>query len=347
MKFNKKVISILSITLISVNLLANCCEDESAKRYILSQVAKSIAQKIAPNFDDTYLQFNSNKCSYNEYNSKYNFISDIIYKSPDYGVNIETKIEIDTNEKSAKVIILNKDELISEIDSGALKEQENIAVIDIPDCNKRDNSNQKSRVDSKIDCNAIFQERKDELLYEIESLKEEREALESYKSATNSLLDRREEVVKKREAEVEKILEKIESKEERIEKLLGENRKALEEIKKLKDSKVGETFAKMKASKAAPILNEMQESKAASILFNLDPKILGKILAKMEPTKASNVINLIKQGPPFISKEEREYNREYLENKLNDIKVDRYSPNSYIDNAKDPEIEQGANPQFN
>ena len=193
-----------------------------------------------------------------------------------------------------------------------------------------------------IDCNQVFDERREELLRELERIDESQQAFEAFKSATNALLDKREEKVKAKEAEVSAILDETKDREEHIQKMLDENKKMLEEIKKAKDNKIGETFAKMKASKAAPILDEMKASKASAILFNLDPKTLGKLLSKMDPSKASTVVNLIKLGPPFKEKEVIAYDKQYLEDKIKS-KINSYKPNvngnGVIDNAKDPQIE--------
>lgn len=191
-----------------------------------------------------------------------------------------------------------------------------------------------------VDCNQIFEERREELLREIEKIDEEHQAFEAFKSATNALIDKRETKLKLKEAEVNATLNEIKDREEHIQKILTENKKMLEEIKKAKDNKIGETFAKMKASKAAPILDEMDASKASAILFNLDAKVLGKILSKMDATKASTVVNLIKKGPPFKEKETVEYDREYLQDKIKS-KINSYKPQNsenVIDNAKDPEL---------
>ena len=193
-----------------------------------------------------------------------------------------------------------------------------------------------------IDCNQVFDERREELLRELERIDESRQAFEAFKSATNAFLDKRESKVKAKESEVTDILNETKDREEHIKKMLEENKKMLEEIKKAKDNKIGETFAKMKASKAAPILDEMKASKASAILFNLNPKILGKLLSKMDPSKASTVVNLIKLGPPFKEKEIIEYDKQYLEDKIKS-KINSYKPKEngeeIIDNAKDPQIE--------
>jgi len=192
-----------------------------------------------------------------------------------------------------------------------------------------------------VDCNMIFDERKEEITREIEKVEEEKQSFEAYKDATNELLNKREVKIKEKEQIVSEILDDIKDRHDRIKKILDENKKLMNEIEKLKDNKISETFAKMKASKAAPILDAMEPSKAASILFNLDPKVLGKLLSKMDANKASTVTDLIKKGPPFKAKEVLEYEQNYLKDKIEKSGTNEYKPTQYIDNTKDPEALEG------
>ncbi|MBN2895982.1 MAG: PDP protein [Campylobacterales bacterium] len=138
-----------------------------------------------------------------------------------------------------------------------------------------------------FDCSKIFQERKAELLVELERIDEQRQALEALKIATDDLLTRKEQMVLAREANVTKVLEEISAKEAGIKAMLEKNEALLSEMKSLKTDQIGETFAKMKAASAASILEQMEPDEAIKIMATLKPKTIGQILAKMAPEKAS------------------------------------------------------------
>ncbi len=147
-------------------------------------------------------------------------------------------------------------------------------------------------------CSKIFQERKGELLVELERIDEQRQALESLKYATDDLLSKREDLVAQREANVSKVLNDIKIKEASIKKMLDENTKALQAMKKLKMDKTSQTFAKMKAGSAAQVLSQMKVEDAAKIIMTLKPKTVGKILSKMDAQKASDITLKLTQGTP-------------------------------------------------
>ena len=138
-------------------------------------------------------------------------------------------------------------------------------------------------------CSKIFQERKGELLVELERIDEQRQALEALKYATDDLLSKREDVIEQREANVSKVLNEIKTKEASIKKMLDENSKALKAMKNLKMDKTSQTFAKMKAGSAAQVLGAMKIEDAAKIIMTLKPKTVGKILSKMDAQKASDI----------------------------------------------------------
>ncbi len=138
-------------------------------------------------------------------------------------------------------------------------------------------------------CSKIFQERKGELLVELERIDEQRQALEALKYATDDLLSKREDVIAQREANVSSVLSEIKIKEVSIKKMLDKNSKALKAIKNLKMDKTSQTFAKMKAGSAAQVLSEMKIEDAAKIIMTLKPKTVGKILSKMDAQKASAI----------------------------------------------------------
>lgn len=167
-----------------------------------------------------------------------------------------------------------------------------------------------------VDCNQIFEERREELLNTINKIEEAKQSFKEFKDSANSLLNDREVSIDKKDKDVQALLSEIENRKENIKKMLDENKNMLGEIKKEKDDKITMTFAKMKASKAAPILEAMDVSKSSEIIFALDPKSMGKLLSKIEPSKASTIVNLIQKGPPFKEKEFFEYEKKQIENKI-------------------------------
>ncbi len=154
-----------------------------------------------------------------------------------------------------------------------------------------------------VDCNIIFEQRKAEILREIEKIDEQQQALQALQSATQNVLDQKDADLKKREAALAAEKKELEQREEAIKRLLEKNEKILAEIKNTTQSKIGTTYAGMKDSKSAAILENLPESEAAMILFALDTKVVGKILAKMDPQKAANLTQIIQKGPPFETQE--------------------------------------------
>ncbi|MFP4333718.1 MAG: PDP protein, partial [Campylobacterales bacterium] len=53
-----------------------------------------------------------------------------------------------------------------------------------------------------IDCNKIFEERKDELLAEVEKIDEQQQALQALQAATQAVLEKKEQVLTKREEDL-------------------------------------------------------------------------------------------------------------------------------------------------
>ena len=140
-----------------------------------------------------------------------------------------------------------------------------------------------------FECNKIFEDRKSELILEIDRINDKEDSLQSLKEATNMLLKKKKAKLDIQEKEVNSKLEKISSKEEKIEKMLEENKKLLKEIEKLKLDKISDTYSKMKAKSAANILAELRPKDALKILLNIKAKTLAKIFSKMNPKKASEL----------------------------------------------------------
>ena len=149
------------------------------------------------------------------------------------------------------------------------------------------------------DCTKVFEERKVELLKEIEKIDEARQSFEALKAASNALFDKRDAALKEKQLQVDEVLRQINEKEKSIEILIKKNEALLASIDDIKDNKISETYNKMKEGSAASILESMKRPEAAGILFTLPAKKVSKIMAKMTPEAASDVTVLLTKGPPF------------------------------------------------
>jgi len=147
--------------------------------------------------------------------------------------------------------------------------------------------------DRLFDCTEIFKERKSELLVELERIDEQKQALNALKIATDELLEKKEVKITQREEDVEYKLSQITKKEKSIKDMLEKNKNLLKKMKKIKMSKIAQTFAKMKSASAANILADMKEEEALIILQSLKAKVVGKILAKMDSKKAAKLTILL------------------------------------------------------
>lgn len=156
-----------------------------------------------------------------------------------------------------------------------------------------------------IDCTKVFEERKSEILKEVEKIDEARQSFEALKAATNALFDKQRESLEAQKADVNATLQKISEKEEAIKKMLEENQRLLEAINGAKNDKMSTTYEKMKDGAAAAIIEAMPEHEAASILFSLSAKKVSTIMSKMDPQIASNITQILKIGPPFEAKKEQ------------------------------------------
>lgn len=143
------------------------------------------------------------------------------------------------------------------------------------------------------DCNAIFKERKSELLVELERIDEQKQALSSLKIATEDLLKKKAKKLDREEKALEEKLAKVKKIMSDTQKLVDEKKALLKKIKDIKMSKMSQTYAKMKPASAASILSDMPTSDAVGILQSLKPKVVGKILTKMDPQKASTLTQMM------------------------------------------------------
>lgn len=146
-----------------------------------------------------------------------------------------------------------------------------------------------------FDCTKIFEQRKAELVLQLERIDEQEQALDALKQATQNLLDKKEQKLKKERSKLEEMKADIEAKKADIEKLVETNKKLLADIKAAKMEKVTGIYAKMKAGAAATIFEKMDPKKASEILKSLPEKVLGKVFAKMKPETAALLTGLLNE----------------------------------------------------
>ena len=151
-----------------------------------------------------------------------------------------------------------------------------------------------------VDCTQVFEQRKKELLREVEKIDEARQSFEALQGASNALFEKQKVSLKEREAALAKAKLELEAKEKQIAQMLEENRKLLEQVEAKKTEKVDETYIKMKDAAAASIIEKLPSHEAASIMFGLPAKKVSQIMAKMNPQVASDITQKLKKGPPFV-----------------------------------------------
>lgn len=150
-----------------------------------------------------------------------------------------------------------------------------------------------------VDCTKIFEERKDELVREVELIDEARQSFEALKAATNALFTKKEEDMALQQAQLDAKLAQINELELQVKKQIEANNALLATIENKKNDKIKDTYAKMKDASAASILESLEREEAASILFSLAPKKVSAIMSKMNPVVASEITVLLTKGPPF------------------------------------------------
>ncbi len=150
-----------------------------------------------------------------------------------------------------------------------------------------------------IDCTQVFEQRKVELLKEIEKIDEARQSFEALQAATNSLFDKQQQKLDTQRDDLNATMRQVDAKKEEVKTMLAENKKLLEAINGAKNDKISETYSKMKDSAAAGILSELSNTEAAAVLFTLQAKKVSKIMAKMDAKKASKITQRLVLGPPF------------------------------------------------
>lgn len=150
-----------------------------------------------------------------------------------------------------------------------------------------------------IDCTKVFEERKIELLREVEKIDEARQSFEALQAATNALFDKQKSALKERETAIAKSKQEIEETQIKITAMIEENNKLLESIDAKKNEKIDETYGKMKDAAAAAIIEKLPTNEAAAIMFGLTAKKISQVMAKMDPKIAAEVTQRFKLGPPF------------------------------------------------
>ncbi|MDR2639730.1 MAG: PDP protein [Helicobacteraceae bacterium] len=153
---------------------------------------------------------------------------------------------------------------------------------------------------SAEDCNAIFESRKNEILFEVDRLDRSKDELNALGEATKRVLTEKEEAIKTREEKIAADLKAIEEERAKIEAALKAQRELLAQISEIKDGKVTDLYSGMKASNAGEIMNALDPYLAADILSRLESKIAAAVLARIEPANAAVITGILHKGPPFI-----------------------------------------------
>ncbi|MDR2034986.1 MAG: PDP protein [Helicobacteraceae bacterium] len=150
------------------------------------------------------------------------------------------------------------------------------------------------------DCNAIFEARKNEILFEVDRLDKSKSELEALGEATERILSKKEEALKQREAKIAADLKAIEEEGAKIEAALKAQQELLAQINDIKESKLKSLYTGMKASNAGEIMNALDPYLAADILSRLDPKTAAAVLARIEPAAAAVITGILHKGAPYV-----------------------------------------------
>ncbi|MDU7693335.1 MAG: flagellar protein [Helicobacter sp.] len=161
-----------------------------------------------------------------------------------------------------------------------------------------------------LSCNIIFENRKSEIIHQLNQLFEKESSIKALERANKDLFEQKESKIKLQEDDLSKKIADFNAKKSQEEALakarldeisqkLAQNEKILKEIQDAAQSKLAQTYAKMKDAKAAAIINDLDLYEAAQILFYLKPQEIGKILSKMDTKKAAVLTDILKKGPPF------------------------------------------------
>ena len=151
-----------------------------------------------------------------------------------------------------------------------------------------------------IDCTQVFESRKGELLHEVEKIDEARQSFEALQAATNALFEKQKVSLKEKENALAKTKAEVDEKEKKIAMMLEENKKLLDQVQAKKSDKMDETYIKMKDAAAAAIVEKLPVHEGAAMMFGLPAKKVSQIMAKMNPQIASEIMQQLKKGPPFV-----------------------------------------------
>ncbi len=153
--------------------------------------------------------------------------------------------------------------------------------------------------DNIVNCNIIFEQRKDELLREIRNIEEQKRTMITLHNEQQALNDKKLQELQLKEQRVESLLKEAREKEAEIRALIKQNEDVLSSIQNANNDKISQTYSRMQDSKAAPIIENMPLKDAAELLYSMEAKDMGKILSKMNPQKAAKLTEILKLGPPF------------------------------------------------
>jgi len=151
-----------------------------------------------------------------------------------------------------------------------------------------------------VECNKIFEARKNELLQTLDDIDEKREEFELYKNSMVKVLQKKEKSIKEREEKIKEVLKKAQELKNKAQELQKQNQDILKNIKEAKSDKISKTYMKMRDSKAAAIFDAMDVKSSARILFGLKASKISKIMAKMDPVKASTITKLLENNQAFL-----------------------------------------------
>lgn len=150
-----------------------------------------------------------------------------------------------------------------------------------------------------VDCNIIFEQRKDELLRELRNIEEQKRVMITLHNEQQALNDKKLQELQLKEQKIESLLKDAKDKEAEIRALIKQNEDILATIQNANSDKISQTYSRMQDSKAAPIIENMPLRDAAELLYSMEAKDMGKILAKMNPQRAAKLTEILKLGPPF------------------------------------------------
>lgn len=150
-----------------------------------------------------------------------------------------------------------------------------------------------------VDCNIIFEQRKDELLREIRNIEEQKRIMTTLYNEQQVINDKKLQELQLKEQRVESLLQEAKDKEKEIRDLIKQNEEILANIQNANSGKISQTYSQMRDSKAAPIIENMPLKDAAELLYSMEAKDMSKILSKMTPQRAAKLTEMLRLGPPF------------------------------------------------